>query len=843
MFDRKITDEIEKSKGYSIALLTTFNFEINYFERCILNTLYDNQIRKVEIFVDSNELDKSIHESKDNNLNRKYVANPITINSAFHPKVILLLGEEKAKLIVSSANIKMSGYTLNNEIYNIFEYNKENQENLNLINSAIQFFIKLNEMAYYKDEDIFNLIKEFTYVRRQNDNNDIKFIQNLDISVIEQLTNIIQEKVETIDIAVPYYDNELLAYKELKREFNCNDINLYIQNEKSTFPVKYNEQNKIVNEKHIKPYYVLLNNNKKNFYHGKVFRFNTLNKSYILYGSSNCTLSALSKTYKTGGNIECNILETGNKQEFNYFFDNFKLDYTNKLTCNILEYNSKSTTNYTFKYGIGKDNIELHFKYKDKKEELRIMLGNLEFEYEYSEKDLFVRIPESIMQQLNNIFDLTFEFNGNKEIIRCWFIDIDTINNFRNVNKEITFNDININGDMEKYRKYMELIVKTIALTKDEYSEQIKLKTLTSYINDDTQEDLDEDELDENFIIDKDIPDEYIRKSRDFTNAYIKSKVFAKRFFTELKKNRQEISNQYIETQNDNQEKKKPRAPTSAEKRFGRFIKSRIKSMLNKEYAEVVDYEHYKNSIGVIFDIINEFKYKEKIEDIFSNEYIIEISIELLKRLLEKDNREEEDKDSTIILVLIYILKNHMTNYSMKERNYRVEEENKKLLKIIDEKYNLRDSYKVYLLNAVYNINSQEGCIDYCYAENYIEGLFVYKTQEQLKKLLIKEYGDSIEIRIENEILFINSSTHDIKRYMNINKNIIYEILNHYNHYNKLLNRIVIKIENLKSDYAQNADPTHYLIYDINLVQKNYKKQIKRKSGNEDKPEYNTFIL
>ncbi len=46
---------------------------------------------------------------------------------------------------------------------------------------------------------------------------------------------------------------------------------------------------------------------KKNFYHGKVFRINTENSSYILYGSSNCTLSALAKTYHDGRNIEFNI--------------------------------------------------------------------------------------------------------------------------------------------------------------------------------------------------------------------------------------------------------------------------------------------------------------------------------------------------------------------------------------------------------------------------------------------------------------------------------------------------------------------------------------------------------
>ena len=191
MFDKRIVDEISNSKGYSIALLTTFNFEISYFERALLNALYDKNIKNVEIFVDADELEKAISESIDNNLDRKYIANPVRINSAFHPKVVLLLGEERAKLIVASANIKTSGYTLNNEVYNVFEYSKENPECLNLINDAISFFEKLNTMVYYQDTKIFNKIDDLIYRHRKSDNNDIKLIQNLESSVIDQLKNII----------------------------------------------------------------------------------------------------------------------------------------------------------------------------------------------------------------------------------------------------------------------------------------------------------------------------------------------------------------------------------------------------------------------------------------------------------------------------------------------------------------------------------------------------------------------------------------------------------------------------------------------------------------------------
>ena len=566
MFDKRILDEISNSKGYSIALLTTFNFEISYFERTILNSLYDKNIRNIELFVDADELEKAISESIDNNLNKKYIANPIRINSAFHPKVVLLLGEEKAKLIVASANIKTSGYTLNNEIYNVFEYNKDNTDNINLINDAISFFERLNDMSYYQDTKLFKMIDDLLYRHRKSDNNDIKLIQNLDTSVLDQIKEIITDKVISIDIAVPYFDNELLGYRDLSQVFNCNDINIYLQNGLSTFPVDFNNENSVVNDGNIYTYLKLKNNGKKNFYHGKVFRINTINSSYILYGSSNCTLSALSKTYHNGGNVECNILEIGQKTDFDYFFDNFEIETFEELTCNILEYEPKEKINFSFKYGIKKEDIKLYLSYRNKIDNLQIRIGEKDLNYEYIDNELIGTIDKSTADELNNIFDINIIENDAQEVIRCWYFDIDTVENYRNAERKTSFDDIDVDEDMEKYREHMELIVRTLALTKDEYSEHIKLqKMLNKKSNLENQEDLDEDEIDDDFIVDKDIPDEYIRKNKDFTNAYIKSRLFSDRFFKGLKLrgngSGSQTSSSDKKESNDNPRKKRPATP------------------------------------------------------------------------------------------------------------------------------------------------------------------------------------------------------------------------------------------------------------------------------------------
>ena len=819
MFDRRIVDEISNSIGYSIALLTTFNFEIDYFERAILNVLYDKNIKNIELFVDADELEKAISENIYNNLNKKYIANPIRINSAFHPKIVLLLGEEKAKLIVASANIKTSGYTLNNEVYNVFEYSKDNQDNLNLINDAISFFERLSNMSYFHDEKTFNKIKDLIYRHRRSNNDDIKLIQNLDKSVLEQLKEIIKGNVVSIDIAVPYYDNELLGYKDLSEVFNCNDINLYLQNGLSTFPVDFNNNNKIVSNDNIYTYLKLKSNGKKNFYHGKVFRINTDSKSYILYGSSNCTMSALSKTYHNGGNIECNILEEGQKSDFDYFFDNFEIELFDELTCNIIKYEPQEKKNYSFKYGIKKDEIKLYLSYRDKKENIKVQIGEKDLSFEYIDKDIVITLDKLTSDEINNIFDLKIIDGDIQEIVRCWYFDIETVENYRNAERVTSFDDINVDEDMEKYREHMELIVRTLALTKDEYSEQKYLERLfekkSSFENSD---DINEEIIDDDFVVDINISDEYIKKNKDFTNAYIKSRLFSDRFFKELKL--KGINSGIPSTHTDNkpsESERKKRPATHAEKRFERFIKSRVKGILRDEYVELVDYDHYKNSIGVVLDVINEYKYKEQVEDIFDDRYVIDISIELINKLLKKETKDhsQDEKETTIILALILVLENHIINNSEENKDYKVELQNKDIIKKLNQLFDIRESFEELLKYAVENINVNIRPVDYDYCKNYIESLFGYKTKMQLLDIIRNKLNSNAEINTSEDIVYIKFSTLDIGKYFKLDSLIINEIRNHYKNQNKQLNGIKIEIHNDKNEYPETANPVKIIVYDI----------------------------
>ena len=62
-----------------------------FFENEVLRRLNNNSIRKISLFVDERQFDKSLELKDDFNsqLGSKYVASRVEVNGAFHPKIIL----------------------------------------------------------------------------------------------------------------------------------------------------------------------------------------------------------------------------------------------------------------------------------------------------------------------------------------------------------------------------------------------------------------------------------------------------------------------------------------------------------------------------------------------------------------------------------------------------------------------------------------------------------------------------------------------------------------------------------------------------------------------------------
>lgn len=802
MGDKSIL-ELLCSKDYEIALMTTFNFEIDFFERVVLSRLADNNIRKISLFIDAKELTKSLMQVNSSYIGRRYNVTPINMNASFHPKVFLLLGKKKARLIVGSANLTRSGLLSNSEIYNVFDYNDQTPENLSLIIAAMDMFKKLH-LINETDNNLFEEINYIGYLGREVSNSESQLLNSLEESIFNQIKDSIKADVVSIDIAVPYYDNDLKALNNIKNEYSQAKITLYIQNRLSTFNVEKNNKENVMPLEDIKTFEECKCNNSNNFYHGKVIRFTTNQESYILYGSANCTLSALFDSYKQGGNVECDIFEKGSLNEFDYFFENFKIVKVEKIENQIIDYSGNDSQVFTFNYLENDITYKVHINYSTKKEITSVKINEEDVKYNY-EDELLVFVPLEVLNDLDILFGIDIYYDSKIETIKCWHNNEQSIASFREVSSEKSVTTIKIDNFESLMMDDAMLIINKMA-DPDEYNSLKKYVTTKKSENENPDEESEEFDY---FAIDDFVQDEYIRRYKEYEYVNSCIKRLANNYFSGIRRKHNDggykpsfIKEPSIPSDDDldnlNNEQKTIRKATEPEKRFERFVKNKIEDLLSPEKIEKKSYDEYKDLIGFFFGIFDKYKYQEKIEDIFLDKYVIEIKHLLLDALLSKEEaHNDKNKEDNIIMTLMVIIETDYINSLQESLNYKVEFKNKELLKKLENVYSIRESFTNYLKQSIDFINERtikiikeiksrndddnpisekdvyliRDIISVDHATNVIQRLYGYKTNTELLTIIKKYYGDNSSISFDGDTINIECDAEEAGKHLSVENN------------------------------------------------------------------------
>lgn len=829
-------EEITNNSGYDMALTTTFNIDVDFFEKSIVGKLLENGTRKIALFVDSKELNKGIAKSwkKSLLLGTHYSVNPIRISGAFHPKVMLLLSEDRAKLIVSSANYTVTGFTTNNEAMSVFEYSEEHTENLHLIVGAINFFKKLYELSYDLDPQILEELNKSVFMHSPNYSNDDSFlIHNLDITLVDQVKKIVKDAA-SIDIAVPFYDNNLDALEGLMKGYPNASINCYVQNHESRFNVKLAKQK---NKVDIRAFNAFKEPKSSSFYHGKVIRIKTNNESWVLYGSANCTTAALLSTHRTGGNVECCILEKGDKKEFDYYFSNIILqDPKEEIVCNLLDYNEKeSSEKYYFKYGIiNEHNVELNIGVIGKYESPIITIGDdiVAPKFNPSTNSIVINLPVSEYPMVDGILEVELADGKDTYKVNCWAINTKTIQSFRdaeNSRKEFSYRD---DAEGDERLEYIINLLTFLAAGQDEISKKKKIVELIERKEpqDNTPgmeyEDVPEGIVD--YVIPPRIPTlEEQLQYRNYKKAEIIGKTFLEEYLKKNSKDSRGINYTHDKTN------KKPvtsasasnhhRKPTGTEKRAKRFIRSFVNRMCEKGAPEMESTELFIQKSCIIIETMNRYSYA-LIPDLFDIDFLLDIRLDLLDALL---SMEDSPTKGQIELILWIAVANHYIEFryskSFDEREYEVVE----ILRKIITKYDIRERIEDYItkeatafigddVEDVFFTPDQFGKVEGVRPSrreiiSYIEGVCGYKTQSQIKELIIKNFGKKCSFDISDEVFYIRARL-KLTGWFNGDRWLMKEIEKYCKHYNLPVKSIVFDIE--AEEVPNTANPAVRLTFE-----------------------------
>ena len=802
----RLIEEIIKSKGYSIALFTTFNFEIEFFERAILGRLYDNGIRKVSLFVDAVEFEKSLKSvdaARTNiGLGKKYIVSPVSIHGAFHPKIILLLGERKAKLIVASANITTNGYERHNEVYNVIDYSEKEKNYQDVIVAAINSFIAMNKLSYSLDDDLMKDITDFVYYRKCPNNGERYLIQNCEETILEQVKVKIEETVACVKVAVPYYDNKAVALNGLQTAFPNADINLYVQQGTSTLPKEYSDNYEV------SLFDIFTDTDsagKSNFYHGKVFLFKTEDKDYILYGSANCTVSALNKTHADGGNVEADILDVGEPGEFDKFFDYMHIIKGAELSSKRLTYEPQGYFPIRFVSAeMVKEGIECVLALSGHEDSIELSYGNNVFNHTVKDGRILLQIEKDVAENMPMIFDLTARCSSGDYSVRCWVIDRFTLGTNRNdPSDKNLLEDFDINADGEKYRKDRLNLLKAEIMCIDELQEYRKMK---AYLNQQqilNEEDDDESDSDEDFVIDSELQYEYRSAYKKYDYVESVRNLFLHRFLNPIvfHEDKENESAHGENKKDDEQIITKPRKPTTEEKRFERFVKRRLKGILNPDFVNSVSAEHYLGISRVIVEIFDKYRNVA----MFDVEYVIYTKLQLIMNLLNKDISQNEDESNfeehIVVWALCIILQNReLIKLRSDDSNLKLISADRELLGYLDDKFDIREHLDALILKAAdktYNLDYETiSRIGINLAADSIDSYYGYKTEKQLLDFIKKRYGENAEIVCNATDFCITAESDDMLRNLRPDLEVVREIASRVRNIKSTIKKVVIIITN-----------------------------------------------
>lgn len=829
-----ILDVLEKSVGYEIALLTTFNYEIEFFEKAVLSRLIRNEIRSISVFVDSDELAKAIQNIQVCTLGQYYAVNPVRINGAFHPKVILLLGNTKARLIVGSANLKLSGYCINNEIFNYIDYDVDHQEYRDVFYSAINFFKTSYKWTPGLDNALMLGLENLPYFRATRGNGRIAFLENSTRSMLEQLKEIITEVITDIRIAVPYYDNELAALSSIRSSFPSANIHIYLQLGKSTFPESLQVKNKIADDIQIFETIKAPDNGNSRFYHGKVFEFISASNSYMFYGSSNCTRSALLQSAEDSGNCECNFLIEGTRDDFDEFFRCFEVVDVDSPKSHRMIFDNEEKACLSFKYGELSKNLKLHIGFHKISADLKFFYNDSILNWQIQNGEILI---EAEPEGFATIFDIIAQFDGREEIIRCWYNDTAAldINRFT-LSDAGEIKDTDTFGLDDKYREDYEKLLRLDAMCANELLEQQRIKSVLSERAKETEEpDLLVDT--DNFVVNITLNDEDYKAYKQIKIVeQLRGRIYTRYLHSQpllfsYRTNNYKLADK--KSTINGTTKRKRRTATSNEKRFARFAKRRISGLQDEErFVSAISTEQYAESVFTVFEILDKFCLKEKIDGVFSLDYMIRTRLSLMTLLLKKLDPSEQDARYIIAKFLDIMFNNHELFDRMDSQEQRVafESYNQNLLQAIDKKFHIRTAYKEYVYCLQGGSTAEDKPARQKEALAYFENLFGYKDKKALTEYLHKCYGSNTMIQIDGTRARIIVSVSKPSNYLKPDQSILRELYRYSLNVSRLTSVYLIYINSEACKKSEIARIEH----EISINQRRDRYKIVRGSGSSE---------
>lgn len=301
------------------CVILTFNADLAFYEQVVLSTLRSRGCYNNFVFMDLKQYAVSLECSQETlqGLGRLYSIWPVSAPASFHPKIILLCGDSYGRLVIGSGNLTVRGLSSNWEIFSEIERSGPGP-NDELFHQAWDFVQSLAQDAPSAVANQIRQVNEtcawLTEGAAKNPWPRLLVGRPGGVSLTQQLKDAIGNRsIRRLIVVAPFFDRRLMALNELRRTLAPKEVALIVQPAKVSLPGEA-----LAGLDHVSAYRFQAGAGSKAaaaYLHAKIYIIETGDAEYCLWGSPNCSRSALAPA-QDEGNVEVALLGKGKKGYF-----------------------------------------------------------------------------------------------------------------------------------------------------------------------------------------------------------------------------------------------------------------------------------------------------------------------------------------------------------------------------------------------------------------------------------------------------------------------------------------------------------------------------------------------
>lgn len=314
----------DRTNVYHSALLTTYSFDPIYFEAVYLSTLRKLGVTNIVVLMDASMYDQLLSDSnyqchRVSQYNYTLVRQENHHSGVFHPKVVLLFGEEEGTLIVGSGNLTYSGLANNDEVWNAFHVQGNNSIHYPLFYQAWKYLsLFANQTSSLVSRQIAWMFEQSPWLYQESSDSSVLLssgeectllYNNAESTILDKLFSSIGDKrIVRIKVIAPFYDAEGDALSALIKQFTPKEMLCIFDLERQSAPYSLLKTDTST---------VFCKVDSSNPLHAKIFELQAAEEeTWLLCGSANAGNMALGTGHNAFNDEVCVLLHCNTRRNY-----------------------------------------------------------------------------------------------------------------------------------------------------------------------------------------------------------------------------------------------------------------------------------------------------------------------------------------------------------------------------------------------------------------------------------------------------------------------------------------------------------------------------------------------